>query len=58
MGLLGGRGGYSSEGNYQEAIITFTAAIEIDPKQAETYLKLSDAYEAMGSGKLRYSVKW
>ena len=26
---------YLSEGNYEEAIIAFTAAIEIDPKRAE-----------------------
>ena len=37
---------YLSEGNYEEAIIAFTAAIEIDPKQAETYIHLSEAYEA------------
>ena len=29
---------YLSEGNYQEAILAFTAAIEIDPKQAEAYV--------------------
>lgn len=38
---------YLSEGNYQEAILTFTAAIEIDPKKAETYEKLADAYLAL-----------
>ena len=37
---------YLSEGNYEEAIIAFTAAIEIDPKQAEIYIKLADAYLA------------
>ena len=37
---------YLSEGNYEEAIIVFTTAIEIDPKQAETYIRLSEAYEA------------
>lgn len=35
---------YLSEGNYEEAIIAFTAAIEIDPKQADVYLGLADAY--------------
>jgi hypothetical protein len=35
---------YLSEGNYQEAIIAFTAAIEIDPKQAPAYVGRGDAY--------------
>ena len=35
---------YLSEGNYEEAIIAFTAAIEIDPKHAEAYLDLADIY--------------
>ena len=39
---------YLSEGNYEEAILVFTAAIEIDPMQAETYEKLADAYLALG----------
>ena len=39
---------YLSEGNYQEAIIAFTAAIEIDPKRTETYTGLVEAYLAMG----------
>lgn len=39
---------YLSEGNYEEAVIAFTAAIEIDPKQAEAYEKLADAYLALG----------
>ena len=33
-----------SEGNYEEAIIAFTAAIEIDPKQAPAYVGRGDAY--------------
>ena len=33
---------YLSEGNYEEAIIAFTAAIEIDPNKAEAYLSLVD----------------
>lgn len=37
-----------SEGNYQEAMIAFTAAIEIDPKRPEAYLKSAEADEAMG----------
>lgn len=35
---------YLSEGNYEEAIIAFTAAIEIDPKQPQAYEKLADTY--------------
>ena len=35
---------YLSEGNYEEAIIAFTAAIEIDPKQADAYIGRGDAY--------------
>lgn len=39
---------YLSEGNYEEAIIAFTAAIEIDPKRVETYESLANAYLAIG----------
>ena len=39
---------YVSEGNYEEAVIAFTAAIEIDPKSADAYLALADIYEAQG----------
>jgi len=39
---------YLSEGNYQEAIIAFSAAIEIDPKRAELYEALADAYIGIG----------
>lgn len=39
---------YLSEGNYEEAIIAFTAAIEIDPKRAEAYVGLADVYIAQG----------
>ena len=35
---------YLSDGNYEEAIIAFTAAIEIDPKQAPAYVGRGDAY--------------
>lgn len=37
---------YLEEGNYEEAILAFTAAIEIDPKQAEAYVGLAKAYIA------------
>ena len=39
---------YLSEGNYEEAVIAFTAAIEIDPKRAEAYVGRGDAYVASG----------
>ena len=39
---------YLSDGNYEEAIIAFTAAIEINPKRAEAYLGLADAYTGAG----------
>jgi len=35
---------YLSEGNYEEAVIAFTAAIEIDPKRASAYVGRGDAY--------------
>lgn len=35
---------YLSEGNYEEAIIAFTAAIEIDPKQPEAYFGRGQSY--------------
>jgi len=35
---------YLSDGNYEEAIIAFMTAIEIDPKQADAYIGLADAY--------------
>lgn len=39
---------YLSDGNYEEAIIAFTAAIEIDAKRPEAYLGLADAYTGAG----------
>jgi hypothetical protein len=35
---------YLSEGGYEEAVVAFTAAIEIDPKQAVVYVGRGDAY--------------
>lgn len=37
-----------TESNYEEAVLAFTAAIEIDPKQADTYIYLTQAY--LGAG--------
>lgn len=39
---------YLSEGNYEEAIIAFTAAIEIDLKQVLAYVGRGDAYVLSG----------
>lgn len=39
---------YLTESHYQEAILAFTAAIEIAPKQADTYVYLTQAYLAAG----------
>ena len=39
---------YLSEGNYEEAIVAFTAAIEIDPKRPEGYTGRGDAYALSG----------
>ena len=39
---------YLSEGNYEEAVIAFTAAIEIDPNRAEAYVSRGNAYAASG----------
>ena len=39
---------YLSEGNYEKAIIAFTAAIEIDSKHQEAYISLADAYIGLG----------
>lgn len=45
---------YLSEGNYEEAIIAFTSAIEIDPKQALAYVGRGDAY--VGSGEMEETL--
>lgn len=39
---------YLSEGNYEEAIIAFTAAIDIDSKQVDVYARLAEAYLGVG----------
>lgn len=38
---------YLTEGNYEEAILAFTMAIEIDPKMPEAYLGAAEAYVAL-----------
>ena len=39
---------YLSEGNYEEAVVAFTAAIEIDPKRPEAYIGRGDACWELG----------
>ncbi len=39
---------YLSEGNYQEAVLSFLNAIEIDPKQPPAYSGAAEAYLALG----------
>lgn len=39
---------YLTEGNYEEAILSFTAAIEIDPRMPEAYVGMADAYIGLG----------
>lgn len=47
---------YLSEGNYEEAIIAFTAAIEIDPKRPEAYAGAADVYEVLGDMEQRKAI--
>ena len=47
---------YLTEGNYDEAIVAFTAAIEIDPKRAEAYVGVAKAY--LGAGDEDAAVEW
>lgn len=46
---LGNR--YLLEQNYEEAIVAFSKAIEIDPRQTESYFKMAEAYAALGDYK-------
>ena len=48
---------YLTESNYEEAIMAFTAAIEIDPKQADPYVYLTQAYLAAGDMKQAETVR-
>ncbi len=47
---------YLEEGNYEEAIIAFTAAIEIDSKRTEAYVGLADLYLAVGDVESAISI--
>ena len=40
---------YLLEGNYEEAILAFSLAIEIDPMQEDTYLQLAQVYIEQGA---------
>lgn len=39
---------YLTEGQYEDAVVAFEAAISIEPKTPEAYKGLAEAYEAMG----------
>lgn len=47
---------YLSEGNYEEAILAFQIAIEIDPKRMEAYMNLSDAWIMKGDPQMALEV--
>lgn len=47
---------YLSEGNYEEAIIAFTAAIEIDAKRPDGFIGRGDAYALSGDTKENLSA--
>ena len=40
---------YLSEGNYEEAILSFQAAIEIEPNRVEAYIELAKVYVEQGN---------
>ena len=43
---------FLDEGNYEEAILAFTAAIEIDPKQSRSYIGRGDTYAAVAQAEM------
>ena len=47
---------YLSEGNYQEAIVAFEAAIKIDPRRGEAYLGLAEACLKSGDPQRAWQV--
>ena len=48
---------YLTESNYEEAILAFTAAIEIDPQRAEAYLGRADAYFQTADGVIAETLR-
>ena len=46
---------YLLDGNYEEAIIAFTVAIEIDPKNPDAYIERANAY--MGNAEIKVDQK-
>lgn len=47
---------YIGEANYEEAVIVFTKALEIDPKQPAVYIALAEAYARQGDYTFAYST--
>lgn len=48
---------YLTESNYEEAILAFTAAIEIDPKQADSYVYLTQVYLSAGNIEMAETIR-
>ena len=48
---------YLTESNYEEAILAFTAAIEIDPKQADSYVYLTQVYLSTGNIEMAETIR-
>ena len=48
---------YLTESNYEEAILAFTAAIEIDPKQADSYVYLTQVYLSAGNIEMAENIR-
>lgn len=47
---------YLSEMNYEEAVVAFNQAIEINPRNADAYLGLADAYLGLGDEEAAFAA--
>lgn len=47
---------YLAEMNYEEAVVAFNQAIEIDPRSADAYLGLADAHLGMGDEEAAFAA--
>lgn len=47
---------YLEELNYEQAVVAFNKAIEIDPRSADAYLGLADAYIGLGDEEAAYEA--
>ena len=48
---------YLTESDYEEAILAFTAAIEIDSKQADSYVYLTQVYLSAGNSEMAETIR-